>query len=182
MVSFQESMNEYRRQLEKGAIKKAYGGLMDYFDDLRLHFEKKYPDYFVSGSVYQGRMDMTYFSFFTRSLKLRKLKVAIVFVHDAFRFEVWLAGVNKQTQAKYWKLFKDNGWNKYRVPATTKGVDSIVEGILAENPAFDDLEALTAQIENGAFKFIEEVKNFLSKHENGDKNGRSNQIAFRHRQ
>ena len=30
MASFQQYMNEYRKQLEKGAIKAAYKGLMDY--------------------------------------------------------------------------------------------------------------------------------------------------------
>ena len=87
MGSFHEYMGEYRKQLEKGAIKAAYRGLMEYFNALRLHFKNKYPDYVVSGSVYHGYMDMTYFSFFPKSLKRRKLKVAIVFLHEAFRFE-----------------------------------------------------------------------------------------------
>ena len=156
-------MNEYRRQLQKGAIQKAYQGLMDYIMRLRSHFENKYPDYSVSGSVYFGYMDMTYFSFFPETLKLRRLKVGIVFVHRTFRFEVWLFGYNKGVQAKYWKLFKENGWNKYRIPPTTKGVDSILEGILVEDPDFSDLNALTKQIERGTLKFIEDVESFLSK-------------------
>jgi hypothetical protein len=64
MESFHECMNEYRKQLEKGAIIKAYKGLMEYIMDLRMHLKNKYPDYFVSGSIYFGYMDMTYFSFF----------------------------------------------------------------------------------------------------------------------
>ncbi len=155
-------MNEYKKQLEKGTIQRAYQGLMDYIMGLRSYFENKYPDYSVSGSIYLGYMDMTYFSFFPTSLKLQKLKVGIVFVHSTFRFEVWLFGYNKGVQAKYWKLFKGSGWNKYRIPPTIKGVDSIVEGILVENPNFNDLDALTKQIEKGTLKFIEDVENFLS--------------------
>jgi hypothetical protein len=161
--SFNENMIEYRKQLEKGTIKEAYRGLMDYIMELRSYFEKKYPDYFVSGSVYFGYMDMTYFSFFPESLKLRKLKVAIVFVHDKFRFEVWLAGYNKQVQTKYWKLFRESGWSKYCIPSTTKGVDSIIEHILVERPDFSDLDSLTKQIESGTLEFIEDIGNFLSK-------------------
>ena len=86
---------------------------------------------------------MTYFSFFPKSIKLRKLKIAIVFIHDAFRFEVWLAGYNKQVQSKYWKLFKESDWNKYHIVSTTKGVDSIIEYILVDNPDFSDLATLT---------------------------------------
>ena len=107
MKSFQESMIEYRKQVEKGAIQVAYRGLMDYFNSLRVYFKKKYPTYSVSGSIYFGYMDMTYFAFFPASLKQRKLKVGIVFLHEAFRFEVWLFGYNKEIQKKYWDLFKE---------------------------------------------------------------------------
>ena len=105
---------------------------------------------------------MTYFSFFPKSLKLRKLKIAIVFIHDTFRFEVWLAGYNKQIQTKYWRLIKESDWNKYRIPLTTKDVDYIIEYILVDNPDFSDLDMLTKQIEKGALKFIKDVENFLS--------------------
>jgi hypothetical protein len=135
---------------------------MDYIRGLRSYFANKYPDYSVSRSIYYGYMDMTYFSFFPESLKLRKLKVAIVFIHDTFRFEVWLAGYNKQVQTKYWKLFKVSGWNKYRIPPTTKGVDSIIEHTLVDNPDFSDLDTLTKQIESATLKFIEDVGIFLS--------------------
>jgi hypothetical protein len=161
--SFHENMIEYRKQLDKGTIKEAYRELISFIMELRSYFEKKYPDYFVSGSVYYGYMDMTYFSFFPNSLKLRKLKVAIVFVHDTFRFEVWLAGYNKQVQTKSWKLFQERNWNKYRIPPTTKGVDSIIEYTLVDNPDFNDLDILTKQIENRTLKFIKDIENFLSK-------------------
>ncbi len=161
MKPFHEYMNEYRKQIEKGDINKAYKGLMEYIMELRLYFKNKYPDYIVSGNIYYGYMDMSYFSFFPESLKLRKLKVAIVFSHDTFRFEAWLAGYNKQVQTKYWKLVKESNWNKYHIPSTTKGVDSIIECILVENPDFSDLDMLTKQIDSGTLKFIKDVEEFL---------------------
>lgn len=160
-MEFHEYMQEYRNQLENGHIQKAYRGLMGYIRDLRTHFKNKYPEYSVSG-IYQGYMDMTYFSFSPESLKHRKLKVAIVFIHETFRFEVWLAGSNKKVQNEYWKLFKESDWNKYHIPTSIKGIDSIVEYILVEDPDFNDLDALTEQIEIGALKFIDDVENFLS--------------------
>jgi hypothetical protein len=167
MDSLHEYMNEYRKQLEKGAIKEAYRGLMNYFMGLRTYFQKKYPDYHVSGSVYQGYMDMTYFAVFPESLKRRKLKIAIVFVYDTFTFEVWLSGYNKKVQTKYWKLIKDSNWDRYRVPSTTKGVDSIIESVLVDNPDFSNLDNLTKQIEKGTLKFINDVEKFLSEHQTG---------------
>ena len=162
MVSFNEYMNEYKKQLKKGDIKEAYKGLMEYFRDLRSHFKNKYPDYFVSSSIYYGYMDMTYFSFFPKSLKRQKLKIAIVFVHDAFRFEVWLAGSNRTVQAKYWKLFRERDWRKYHIATPAKGVDAILDHILIDNPDFRDLDALTKQIERGTLKFIKDVETFLA--------------------
>ena len=166
MESFQEQLNEYRTQLEKGAIQKAYKGLMEYIMELRTYFKNKYPGYFVSGSIYYGYMDMTFFSFYPESLKQRKLKIAIVFIHDKFRFEAWLAGYNKQVQSNYWKLFKESEWNKYILVPPTKGVDSILEHLLADKPDFCDFNRLTKQIERETLKFIGDIESFLSSQDN----------------
>lgn len=165
MKPFHECMTEYRTQMQKGDIREAYKGLMDYIMDLRTYFKNNYPDYVVSGGLYYGYMDMTYFSFFPVSLKQKKLKIAIVFIHQTCRFEVWLAGLNKQVQSKYWKLFKESGWQKYHLPSTTKGVDSILEYVIVEHPDFRNLEALTTQIEKATLHFIRDVEDFLSNHE-----------------
>ncbi len=166
MDTLQDCINEYRKQLEKGVIKAAYKGLMEYIMDLRTFLQKKYPDYFVSGSIYYGYMDMTYFSFFPKSLGDRKLKVAIVFLHEQCRFEAWLAGYNKQVQTRYWKIFNESGWNKYHIVPATAGVDSILEHVLVSVPNFNDLNALTIQIENAALEFIWDVERFLTDHSN----------------
>lgn len=163
MEPFHEYVGEYRKQLKKGAIKKAYKGLMEYVMGLRTHFQTRYPDHFVSGSIYYGYMDMTYFPFTPASLKRQGLKVAIVFVHDTFRFEAWLAGYNKQVQSKYWKLFKESGWDRYPIVPTTKGVDSIIEHILVEDPDFSAPDVLTKQIEGATLKFIRDIEGFLAR-------------------
>jgi hypothetical protein len=158
--SFHQYLPEYRKQLAKGDIKEAYSGLMKYFDDFRLHLKQKYPDYFLS-DVHYGCMDYTYFYFFPKTLKHRNLKIMLLFIHETFEFQVWLAGYNKQVQAKYWKLLKENNWNKTTLASTTKNIDYIAEIVLVKNPDFSDLDALTKQIEAGALKFIEDVEAFL---------------------
>ncbi|HEY3312269.1 MAG TPA: hypothetical protein VGK00_11575 [Anaerolineales bacterium] len=162
MKPLQENMLEYKKQLEKGIIQKAYQGLMEYMLSLRNHFTNKYPDLPVPGSMYYGYMDMTYFSILPKSLKDRDLKIAIVFLYDAFRFEIWLSGKNKQVLAKYWKILKENKWEQYKIVAPEKGVDFIVEHILVDNPDFSDLEVLTNQIDKGTLKFIQDIEGFLT--------------------
>ena len=165
MKPLHEYMNEYKKQIEKGDIQLAYKGLMEYLLKLRVYFKKKYPNYHVSGNIYQGYMDMTYFAFFPESLKLRKLKIALVFVYDKFRFEIWLAAKNKQAQNKYWNFFKESNWKNYSIPSMIEGLDSIVEHVLVENPDFKDLDKVTEQIERKTMTFIEDIESFLSKHE-----------------
>jgi hypothetical protein len=166
MESVQVFINEFKNQLEKGSLQKAYRGLMNYILTLKSQLDKKYPDYYVSGSLYQGLMDASYFSFTPESIKRRNLKIVIVFNFDPFQFEVWLCGVNKQVQAKYWKVFKNNNWNSYPLVPTTKGVVSIIEHTLVAHPDFDDPDGLTRQIEQGVIQFITDVDLFLSRLEN----------------
>ena len=164
METFTGNMREYRDQLKKGIIQKAYKGLMDYMMDLRAYFNNNYPDHFVPGNIYFGYMDMTYFSFTPKALKDRNLKVAIVFVHEAFRFEAWLAAVNKQVQLNYWKMIKESGWDQYQLVPDVKGNDAILEHVLVGDPDFGDLDRLTRQIERETLKFSEDVESFLKSH------------------
>jgi hypothetical protein len=139
MGSFPEAMNEYKKQLKNGDIQEAYQGLMAYFRDLSSYFKNKYPEYSISGSIYYGYMDMTYFSLFPESCKRRKLKIAIVFIHDKFQFEVWLA-------------------------TNPKREDYVIDHVLISDPDFHDLDTLTQQIERGTLAFLRDVESFLSKH------------------
>jgi hypothetical protein len=161
MDDFYEYIDEYKKQLKKGHIQKAYRGLIEYILGLKTYLSKKYPDYFVSGSIYYGYMDMTYFSFTPESLKRRKLKIAIVFNYDDFRFEVWLGGYNKQVQSEYWNLFNQSYWNKYHIVSSIEGMDSIVEHVLVDNPDFSNLNDLTKKIEKETMVFINNIDCFL---------------------
>lgn len=163
MESLHAMMQDYKKQLQKGSIQKAFLGLMEYLMELRTYLKKKYPDSFVSG-FYQGYMDMSYFSFTPKSLKLRDLKIAIVFVFDTFRFEVWLGAKNKAVQSKYWKIFKKGDWDQYSIVPTIEGADSILEHVLVDDPDFSDVDALTKEIESGTLKFINDVESFLHQH------------------
>jgi len=163
MHSMQEDMKEFRRQLGKGAIQKAYGALLSYMMGLRTHFVNTYEDSTVSG-LYQGYMDMTYFALFPPALKRRDLKVAIVFNYEAFRFEAWLAARNRTIQRQYWELFRDSQWPAYRVVAPTRGIDSIVECDLAKDFDLGDADALTSSIETATQVFIDDMVKFILKH------------------
>lgn len=161
MSSLNESMQAYKRQLQEGHITTAYQGLMAYFGELRSHFQRRYPDFKVPGSIYYGYMDMTYFALLPASLGARDLKIAVVFLHEAFRFEVWLAARNKTVQRQVWEQIQHSGWDRYRLTPQGQGVDAILDQILVEDPDFSDLPALTAAIDLGVLRFIRDLERFL---------------------
>jgi hypothetical protein len=56
-----------------------FTGVSGFMRALRSHLQKKYPQGYVIGSLYQNEASITYFPFIPVALKQRQLKVAIVF-------------------------------------------------------------------------------------------------------
>jgi len=155
-------MDEYRRQVQKGDIAKAYRGLMDTMTEIKNRLAAGHPDFAVPGSLYFGYMDMTYFAFTPPGLQARKLKIAVVYDHAAGRFDVWLAAGNRGVRARYEQFFRDGGWDKTPVTKAGPGVDAILEKTVAESPDFDHPDTLAAQIEKGTMAFIRDIQEFLN--------------------
>lgn len=156
-----ENMSEFRELAKSGRIAKAYLELISFMMSLKNRLSQKYANSFTTGSFYQGYMDMTYFPFTPESLRNRGLKIAIVFVYESFRFEVWLAANNKKIQEENWQLIKASGWDKYRLVPAVQGYDSIIEMVLDSGPDFSEPDALEARIENGVLAFIADVEQFF---------------------
>ena len=134
---------------------------MTFMSSLRADLESKYPDYAMS-TLYFGYMDMTYFAFTPPQLRQKKLKIAIVYLHEENRFEVWLAGNNRQIQAEYNALLSQRELGKYALSQINPGVDAIIAYSIIEKPDFDDPDRLKAQIETGTMEFIHDITAMLS--------------------
>lgn len=156
MDKFNSYIQEYKIQLSKGCIQKAYKGIMTFMSDLRIYLEGKHLDYSAS-ALYFGYMDMTYFAFTPSALKEKKLKIAIVFLHEDCKFELWLAGNNRQIQAEYIALLKCKNLGQYALTQINPGVDSIIEAVIVEQPDFDDVERLKKQIEEKTLEFTKDI-------------------------
>lgn len=161
MDSLNNYIQEYKVQLNKGYIQKAYKGIMAFMSDLRIYLDGKHPEYSAS-ALYLGYMDMTYFAFTPPALKEKKLKIAVVFLHEECRFELWLAGNNRQIQADYVKILKNRDLGEYTLSQINPGVDSIIESIIIEHPNFDDVEELKKQIETETLEFVKSTISILS--------------------
>lgn len=162
MKSLNDCMQTYKREVKKGDIKQAYTGLMRFFKDLQAHFKYACLDFSVTSNIYYGCMDLTFISFATELLKREKLKIAIVFNHDEFRFEVWLTGANKKIQERYLKLLKEKNWTQYPLTSTTKNITYISSSIIVVDPDFSKLDKLTQIIEKETLAFINSFEDFIS--------------------
>ena len=160
MSTLDLDIQELRRRLSEGSIQRAYNGIVSFMSHLRTVFVSQQGERAVS-ELYQGYLDMTYFSLFPDELKKRNLKLAIVFNYQNFRFEVWLAARNRQLQRRYWELFSDGGYKKHLLAKPAVGIDAIVEAALATDCSFEAEDNLTAQIVEGVKAFERDITAFL---------------------
>ena len=160
MNSLDWQIQEYRQQLSKGHIQKAYKGIMTFMSGLKSTLENNHPDFFTS-ALYFGYMDMTYFAFMPAVLRDKKLKIAIVYLHEPGRFEVWLGGNNRKIQADYIHRLSQRDLGKYQLSQVAPGVDSIIESIIVQRPNFDQLDELKRLIEAKTMEFIRDLTALL---------------------
>ena len=160
MDSLNACIQEYTIQLRKGQIQTAYKGIMTFMSELKTDLGNKYADYTPS-SLYFGYMDMTYFGFTPPMLRAKKLKIAIVFLHETCKFELWLAANNRKIQAEYHELLGQKELRSYGLSTTQPGVDAIIAATIIEHPDFNDLTELKRQIETSVIRFIEDMNEIL---------------------
>lgn len=156
MKYLNQLINDYTALLQNGELQAAYKGIMDYMNGLRNHF----CDFETVGGIYQGYMDMTYFSLNTQELKGRGLKIAVVYLHDKKTFEVWLSARNREISNKYRKLIHSS---KLHQPLfhDKENADAIIEYTLNSTPNFDNQAALTEEIIKGTREFAELITGLI---------------------
>ena len=154
MKNLNDYLAIYQEQLEKGDIRKAYDGLVNFMMKLKNIFSKSLSNNFSFGGIFKGYMDYTYFYFFNDYLKSSKLKFGLVLNHKEMRFEIWLLGQTKDIQKKYWNLLRKNKWNKDK---NIMPKYAILEAIIIEKPDFNNLDLLCKNIEINLVKVSNEI-------------------------
>lgn len=160
MKTLNQLISDYTCHLQKGEMQIAYKGILEFIGILRVDFVKKYP-YYDTSSIYQGYMDMSYFSLSTKSLKDKGLKIAIVYLHEKGNFEVWLSARNREISKHYESFFCGKSFDGITVFHDDNNQDAIIECTLISSPNFEDQVILTDIIEQGIQAFITAVSNLL---------------------
>jgi len=156
MKTLNQAVKEYNRQLQQGDIQTAYKGILDFIGKMRAHFIKKNELYDV-GSIYQGYMDMTYFSFVSEPLKKKRLKIAIVYLHEKGAFEVWLSARNRDLAKQYKAVFDSMILEQSAFFHDEDNLDAIIECTLTATPNFDHQDLLIGIIERGVERFVTSI-------------------------
>lgn len=155
MKTLNKRIAEYTRQLQLGEIQIAYKEILAFMGKLRTVFIKKYPHYDVS-NIYQGYLDMSYFSLSTKPLKDLGLKIAIVYLHEKGTFEVWLSARNRDIARTQQSTF-DRLSDEINVFHDKNNQDAIIEYVLTCTPDFEDQALLINTIDQGVEKFISAI-------------------------
>ncbi len=161
MKTLNELISNYTYQLEQGEIQLAYKGILEFIGKLRADFIQKYPHYDTSG-IYQGYMDMSYFSLTTKLLKGKGLKIAIVYLHEKGNFEVWLSARNRDIAKSYISLLNSDISGDVNLFHDINNPDAIIECILTPEPDFEDQASLIDTIDQGVEKFVTTIGERLS--------------------
>ncbi len=135
--------------------------LINFMKELRAFFSKEYELVFKLGDVYQGSSDFSYLSLTTEELKKQKLKFVIVLNLRTLSFSICLSGQNKAVRKKYWKIFNESDWKKYRLVESIDNSLYIVDHIIVNNPNFLNKRDLISQIELKSLAFMDEIRNVL---------------------
>ncbi|PRY82856.1 DUF7000 family protein [Alkalibacterium olivapovliticus] len=158
MDSLDKHLWEFRTVLKETNSQQAYKGLILYIKELRNYFKENYPEYDVSSNFYQGYMDLTFFTLRSQLTKQKDLKYIVVFTYEHMQFEVWLAGRNRAVMSNYHTKFSHYQMKNYTLTDNRKGMSAILENVVVEHPNFDQLKALTKQIDAGVIQFIQSIE------------------------
>jgi len=151
-------ISAYQQQIRKGDIQKTYSFLLKYVMQVKASLEKSFSQEYSFGNVSPGYLDFSYFPFYNDYLRDKKLRFGIVLNHGEMRFELWLMGQNKEIQDKYWNILKTSPWNQGR---TEKPQYAELEIVLTDNPDFEKIDEVTANILSKAAVEVDKVVAYL---------------------
>lgn len=160
MKSLNELVDIYTLQLRQGEIQAAYKGILKLIGALKSDFQKRYPDFDI-GSIYQGYLDMTYFSLSTELMRDNGVKIAVVYLHEKKDFEAWLSARNRQTAKRLITEIKGTLMVRSDVFHDDGNQDAIIECTLVSSPDFENQDSLIDVIEKGVIKFENTVNPLL---------------------
>lgn len=152
-----EYINEYKEIIQTTNLQRGYQEFINFFRHLRIYLDKELKGYTFTSNIIENGMDYSYFQFTNEELKSKGLKIVIAFVHKEFNYEVWLSGINRNIQTKYYNELKNKQQN-YFLTTNPNHTDYIIKSRIVSDPNYEDLDKLLAEMKISILKFIGNIK------------------------
>jgi len=158
-------MNDFKVQLNKGRIQKAYRYIFEIFGDLGNELKNSNDKTITINSLYHGYLDMTYLPVITNSLKNNGLKIAVVFNYSSFQFEIWLSAINRKKRKEVLEIITNSKWKKYKTVENDENTDAIIELKIHGITKFDNKSKIISLIKKETVTFIDGIEEFIHNNE-----------------
>lgn len=156
-------MNDFKSQLARGRIQKAYRYIFEIFTEIGNSLKKSNPETISTSALYHGYLDMTYLPVTTKKIKGNGLKIAIVFNYTLFQFEIWLSAVNRKRREDVINVLSHSNWKKYKLVKIDENADAIIEHIVRGIDDFGEKGAVVSLIVKETNSFIDDIEVFIDK-------------------
>lgn len=150
-------INEYKRLILSTNLQKGYQEFVKFFRALRTYLEKELPGYTFTGNIVENNMDYSYFQLANDDMKSKGLKIVIAFVHGDFTYQVWLSGLNRDIQRKYYEEFTEKN-HPYDLTGNPSKTDYILKTDLIDDCNYNDVADLMKTIKESVVEFIHNVE------------------------
>ena len=149
-------IEEYQDYIANSKIQATYEYLIQFIAKIQLVFN--HETNYQTTNISPGYMDYTYFSFFTPTMREKKLRFCLVLNHETIQFELWLMGLNAEIQEQYWNQFYS-----YKTKKSHKNMTklSIYEVVIDDKPNFENPEKLIKTIVETATEKATEIEAIL---------------------
>jgi hypothetical protein len=152
-----EYINEYKRLLQTTNLQKGYQEFVKLFRALRTYLQKELPEYTFTGNIVENNMDYSYFQLANEDMKTKGLKIVIAFVHGEFTYQVWLSGLNRDIQRKYYEEFTEKS-HPYVLTDNPSKTDYVLKTELIDDCNYNDVADLMKTIKESVVEFIHNVE------------------------
>lgn len=162
--SLSQSIEDYTRAVSAGGFPRAYRGILAALTAFQTAWKQSHPAD-AAGALYPGYLDMSFVSFAPESLRQKRLKISLVYLHAEGVFNLWLAAGNRAIQAETSAALRGKQIGPYELSVLKPGVDAIIALDLPKPYAFDDPQRLTQSLMRAAEAFAADMVALLGKTE-----------------
>lgn len=138
---------EYKKLQDTTNIQDCYQHTIQALKYICSKLEEEMTNYHFMNRFVENQMNFSYFQLTNDSLKNKKLKIQVIFVHKTCTFEVWISGYNRKTQKNYYSSLP-NELDAFEKCADPLKNDYLLKKKLSRTLTRDDIQSILLEIKD----------------------------------